>query len=221
MLKSILQRPPAGWFETRAQYPPIEVPVKTPASHVEETVVVPLLQVVAGLDQVVVIVEALLENLQVVVCGETKEEMHEILEVVDPILPEDKPRYLMGVGTPEDLINGVMRGIDIFDCVLPTRLARHKAAFTSTGRINISKAMYTCDEAPIEEGCACYTCQNFSRAYLRHLVTAKEMLAGTLLSIHNLHTLLQLAREMRQAILVGQFSDFAIHYLDKLEKGNG
>jgi queuine tRNA-ribosyltransferase len=153
--------------------------------------------------------------------GETKEEMHEILEVVDPILPEDKPRYLMGVGTPEDLINGVMRGIDIFDCVLPTRLARHKAAFTSTGRINISKAMYTRDETPIEEGCNCYTCQHFSRAYLRHLVTAKEMLAGTLLSIHNLHTLLQLAREMRQAILAGQFSDFAVHYLDRLEKGNG
>lgn len=149
--------------------------------------------------------------------GETKEEMHEILEVVDPILPEDKPRYLMGVGTPEDLINGVMRGIDIFDCVLPTRLARHKAAFTSTGRMNVSKAMYARDEAPIEEGCTCYTCQNFSRAYLRHLIVAKELLAGTLLSVHNLHTLLKLARDMRRAILDGQFALFAETVLSKLE----
>ncbi len=151
--------------------------------------------------------------------GETKIEMHKILEVVDPILPENKPRYLMGVGTPEDLINGVMRGIDIFDCVLPTRLARHKAAFTSTGRMNVSKAMYARDENPIEAGCSCYTCQNFSRAYLRHLIAAKELLAGTLLSIHNLHTLLQLARDMRQTILEGHFNDFAIQYLDKLGKG--
>jgi queuine tRNA-ribosyltransferase len=148
--------------------------------------------------------------------GETKEEMHEILEVVDPILPEDKPRYLMGVGTPEDLINGVRRGIDIFDCVLPTRLARHKAAFTSTGRMNVSKAMYARDGRPIEADCTCYTCQNFSRAYLRHLITAKEMLAGTLLSIHNLHTLLQLARDMRQAILDGRFENLAKNYLDRL-----
>ena len=146
--------------------------------------------------------------------GETKDEMHEILEVVDPILPEDKPRYLMGVGTPEDLVNGVMRGIDIFDCVLPTRLARHKAAFTSTGRINVSKAMYARDEHPIEDGCTCYTCQNFSRAYLRHLIVAKEMLAGTLLSIHNLHTLLKLARDMRQAILEGRFTTFAANFFD-------
>jgi queuine tRNA-ribosyltransferase len=148
--------------------------------------------------------------------GETKEEMHKILEVVDPILPEDRPRYLMGVGTPEDLINGVRRGIDIFDCVLPTRLARHKAAFTSTGRINVSKAMYARDERPIEAGCGCYTCQNFSLAYLRHLISAKEMLAGTLLSIHNLHTLLQLTRDIRQAIIAGKFEHFAKNYLDQL-----
>ena len=149
--------------------------------------------------------------------GETKAEMHEILEVVDPILPEDKPRYLMGVGTPEDLINGVMRGIDIFDCVLPTRLARHKAVFTSTGRMNVSKAMYTRDERPIEQGCTCYTCQNFSRAYLRHLIVAKELLAGTLLSVHNLHTLLKLARDMRKAIFDGQFDSFAMSVLNWLE----
>ena len=151
--------------------------------------------------------------------GETKEEMHQILEIVDPILPEDKPRYLMGVGTPEDLINGVVRGVDTFDCVLPTRLARHKAAFTSTGRMNISKATYARDERPIEQGCTCYTCQHFSRAYLRHLIVAKEMLAGTLLSIHNLHTLLKLARDMRQAILDGRFNNFADQFFT--ERGNG
>jgi queuine tRNA-ribosyltransferase len=115
----------------------------------------------------------------------------------------------MGVGTPEDLVNGVLRGIDIFDCVLPTRLARHKAAFTSTGRMNISKNEYARDERPIQENCGCYTCQHFSRAYLRHLIMAKEMLAGTLLSIHNLFTLLELTREMRQAIIEGRFAAFA------------
>jgi len=140
--------------------------------------------------------------------GETKEEMHAILELVGTILPEDKPRYLMGVGTPEDLVNGVLRGIDIFDCVLPTRLARHKAAFTSTGRMNVSKLAYARDERPIEENCGCYTCQHFSRAYLRHLIMAKEMLAGTLLSIHNLYTLLQLTRKMRQAIIEERFAAF-------------
>ena len=140
--------------------------------------------------------------------GETKEEMYGILETVDPILPEDKPRYLMGVGTPADLVNGVMRGIDIFDCVLPTRLARHKAAFTKTGKINISNAEYARDQNPIEEDCLCYTCQNFSRAYLRHLIVSKEMLASTLLSIHNLYTLLVLTRKMRKAILEGRFVEF-------------
>ncbi len=140
--------------------------------------------------------------------GETKDEMHTILEVVDAILPEDKPRYLMGVGTPEDLINGVMRGVDFFDCVLPTRLARHKAAFTRRGRLNLAKAEHARSSLPIESGCTCYTCQNFTRAYLRHLIIAKEILASTLLSIHNLHTLIQLASDMRQAILEGRFDAF-------------
>jgi queuine tRNA-ribosyltransferase len=149
--------------------------------------------------------------------GETKAEMHGILEIVDLILPEDKPRYLMGVGTPEDLLHGVQRGIDIFDCVLPTRLARHKAAFTRTGRINVSRAEYARDQRPIEDDCSCYTCQNFSRAYIRHLIVSKEMLAFTLLSIHNLHTLLELAREMRQAIFEGRFEQFA---RQKIQKGS-
>jgi queuine tRNA-ribosyltransferase len=140
--------------------------------------------------------------------GETKQEMNHILEVLDPILPREKPRYLMGVGTPADLINSVRRGVDIFDCVLPTRLARHKAAMTRSGRMNISNATYSKDPRPIDEDCACYTCQNFSRAYLRHLVVAKEILGATLLSIHNLHTLTQLALEIRQAILQGKFDRF-------------
>ncbi len=145
--------------------------------------------------------------------GETKEEMHAILEVVDAILPEDKPRYLMGVGTPSDLINGVLRGIDIFDCVLPTRLARHNAALTRSGRMNMANAMYANDPLPVDESCTCYTCQHFSRAYLRHLVSVKEMLSATLLSIHNLHTLLQLAGDIRQAILAERFDVFAQEYL--------
>jgi queuine tRNA-ribosyltransferase len=144
--------------------------------------------------------------------GETKEEMNHILEVLDPILPEDKPRYLMGVGTPADLISSVRRGVDIFDCVLPTRLARHKAAMTRSGRMNISNATYANDPHPIDEACTCYTCQNFSRAYLRHLVVAKEILGATLLSIHNLHTLTQLAQEIRQSIIQGNFNHFIEEY---------
>jgi queuine tRNA-ribosyltransferase len=141
--------------------------------------------------------------------GETKAEMNSTLEVVNAILPEDKPRYLMGVGTPEDLVNGVMRGVDIFDSVLPTRLARHNAAMTRSGRLNLVNAGFARDQRPIDETCNCYTCRFFSRAYLRHLIIAKEMLSATLLSIHNLHTLIHLAQEMRQAILDGRFAAFA------------
>jgi queuine tRNA-ribosyltransferase len=141
--------------------------------------------------------------------GETKEEMNAMIDVVNEVLPEDKPRYLMGVGTPEDLIQGVRRGIDIFDCVLPTRLARHNAAMTRSGRLNLVNAAFAEDPAPVDEACTCYTCQRFSRAYLRHLIMAKEMLAATLLSIHNIHTLIQLARDLRQAIIEGRFDDLA------------
>ena len=141
--------------------------------------------------------------------GETKDEMYSTLEVVDPILPEDKPRYLMGVGTVEDLLAGVARGVDIFDCVLPTRLARHNAALTRTqGRLNMVNATHARDPRPIDENCQCYACQHYSRAYIRHLIAAKEMLAATLLSIHNLHTLVQLARDMRLAIIENRYSDF-------------
>jgi queuine tRNA-ribosyltransferase len=137
--------------------------------------------------------------------GETKDEMHRSLDVVTPLLPENKPRYLMGVGTPEDLINGIARGIDIFDCVLPTRLARHHSAFSSTGRLNLMNATFKRDTRPIDESCDCYTCRTFTRAYLRHLINAKELLAGTLLSIHNLHALIQLVVDIRVLIKDGSF----------------
>jgi queuine tRNA-ribosyltransferase len=140
--------------------------------------------------------------------GETKEEMHAVLDAVDLILPKSKPRYLMGVGTVDDLLNSTLRGVDIFDCVLPTRLARHNAAMSGRERLNLVNAAYTHDPRPINELCTCYTCRNFSRAYLRHLIVAKEMLSATLLSIHNLHTLLQLSRNMRQAIIDGRFQSF-------------
>ena len=137
--------------------------------------------------------------------GETKAEMHAMLDVVIRSLPESKPRYLMGVGTPEDLIDSIARGVDIFDCVLPTRLARHNAAFSSEGRLNLMNAIYARDVRPIDASCQCYTCTTFSRAYLRHLIVAKELLAGTLLSIHNLHALIQLVKDIRASILDGSF----------------
>jgi queuine tRNA-ribosyltransferase len=137
--------------------------------------------------------------------GETKSEMYATLDLINPLLPEDKPRYLMGVGTPEDLLEGIRRGVDIFDCVLPTRLARHNAAFSPEGRLNLMNAGFARDRRPIDEGCTCYTCRTFTRAYLRHLVMAKELLAGSLLSIHNLHALVQLVSDMRASILDGSF----------------
>lgn len=150
--------------------------------------------------------------------GETKAEMHAMLELVNGILPPSKPRYLMGVGSPEDLINGIWRGVDIFDCVLPTRLARHQAAMTFSGRMNLLNAAYARDAAPIDPNCGCYTCRNFSRAYLRHLVVAREMLAATLLSIHNLYTLQELMRQARQAILERRFQPFAEAFLANYNK---
>ncbi len=137
--------------------------------------------------------------------GETKDEMRAALEGVTPLLPEDKPRYLMGVGTPEDIINGIARGIDLFDCVLPTRLARHHSAFSPEGRLNLMNAAFARDERPIDAACDCYTCRTFTRAYLRHLIVAKELLAGTLLSIHNLRALIRLVEDIRGYIAEGSF----------------
>lgn len=151
--------------------------------------------------------------------GETKEEMQNILKLLGGFLPDSKPRYLMGVGTPEDLINGIALGVDIFDCVLPTRLARHNAAFSSEGRLNLMNAAFSKDQRPIDDTCSCYTCQTFTRAYLRHLVVAKELLAGTLLSIHNLHALIQLVKAMRVSILDGTFESKVPAWLQQW-KGN-
>jgi queuine tRNA-ribosyltransferase len=137
--------------------------------------------------------------------GETKAEMYAMLDAIEPDLPANKPRYLMGVGTPEDLIEGIARGVDIFDCVLPTRLARHNAAFSPQGRLNLMNAAFARDPAPIDAACDCYTCRSFTRAYLRHLIVAKELLAGTLLSIHNLRALIRLVAEIRASILEGTF----------------
>jgi queuine tRNA-ribosyltransferase len=137
--------------------------------------------------------------------GETKAEMHKTLDVVLQCLPESKPRYLMGVGTPEDLVEGVRRGVDIFDCVLPTRLARHHAAFSPAGRLNLMNATFARDKRPIDESCDCYTCRTFTRAYLRHLIVAKELLAGTLISIHNLRALIRLMEQIRVYIAEGSF----------------
>ncbi len=145
--------------------------------------------------------------------GETKDQMHATLEVVNDLLPADKPRYLMGVGSPEDLVNGVRRGVDLFDCVLPTRLARNGAALTRTGRMNMKNAPYARDPRPVEEGCACYGCANFTRAYVRHLVVSDEILGAVLLTQHNVHLLLTLMREMRAAILDGTFERYAEDFL--------
>lgn len=145
--------------------------------------------------------------------GETKPEMYATIEVVNEILPQNKPRYLMGVGTPEDLIYGVQRGIDIFDCVLATRLARHSAALTNNGRLNLMNSKYSRDPGPIEDGCTCYTCKSFSRAYIRHLIMAKETLSGTLISIHNIHMLQVLMQEIRAAIIQNRFEEFSRSYL--------
>lgn len=145
--------------------------------------------------------------------GETKAEMYAALDFTASLLPADKPRYLMGVGSPEDLVHGVARGVDIFDCVLPTRVARNGAALTRLGRINMRNLQYADDPRPLEPGCTCYTCSTFSRAYLRHLVKASEILGHQLLSIHNLHLLLTLMREMRAAIMDGSFADYAAAFL--------
>jgi queuine tRNA-ribosyltransferase len=137
--------------------------------------------------------------------GETKAQMHAMLDVVTPLLPEDRPRYLMGVGSPEDLFEGVSRGVDLFDCVLPTRVARNGGLLTRHGRINIRNARYAEDPEPIEEGCDCYTCRGFSRAYLRHLIMAKEIFGLRLATLHNLRFMLRLMAEIRDSILDGSF----------------
>ncbi|HEY77191.1 MAG TPA: tRNA guanosine(34) transglycosylase Tgt [Thermoflexia bacterium] len=153
--------------------------------------------------------------------GETKEQMHAVLELLDTLLPADQPRYLMGVGTPEDLVECVARGVDMFDCVLPTRMGRNGSALTRTGRLNLRNARFADDPAPIEEGCTCYTCAHFSRAYLRHLVVANEILGLHLITLHNLHLMLTIARELREAILQGRFEDYRAAFWERRRAAQG
>lgn len=147
--------------------------------------------------------------------GETKPEMYRTLDACVPMLPQDRPRYLMGVGAPDDLAEAVLRGVDIFDCVLPTRIARHGAVFTHDGQMNIGRLQHMRDERPIEEGCTCACCQQFSRAYLRHLVKAKELLAHYLLSVHNIHFLIQHVQAMRAAIFEGRLERYVSEFLQR------
>ncbi len=142
--------------------------------------------------------------------GETAEEMYEIIEAVEPFMPEEKPRYLMGVGTPLNILEAVRRGIDFFDCVMPSRNARHGHLFTSVGIINLMNEKYKLDERPIDEACGCDTCKNYSRAYIRHLFKAKEMLAMRLAVIHNLHFYNNFLLEIRNSLDGGIFEEFYI-----------
>jgi queuine tRNA-ribosyltransferase len=149
--------------------------------------------------------------------GEEKTDTIATLEVLQPLLPAAKPRYLMGVGAPEDVVASVLRGVDIFDSVVPTRLARHGSALVKGGRLNLRKAEFAADPAPVDEGCVCYCCANFSRAYVRHLVKANEILASILLTTHNVHFLLDLMRKLRQAIREGQMQPFADEFLSRYQ----
>lgn len=153
--------------------------------------------------------------------GEEKRQMYDITEHIAPQLPADKPRYLMGVGTPEDLIESVARGVDMFDCVMPTRNARNGQVFTSRGKMNIRNAKFGRDERPLDEECECAVCRRYSRAYIRHLYNCGEMLASTLCSYHNLAFYLDSMRLIRQSIALGEFARFRTCYLNKLKDGSG
>ena len=149
--------------------------------------------------------------------GEANQDMYDTVEWTTQFMPKDKPRYLMGVGTPEDLVENVSRGIDMFDCVMPTRNARNGTLFTSFGKVNIKKAMYTTDESPIDPECNCMVCQTYSRSYLRHLFRAKEITYFRLGTIHNLYYYLNLMKEMRVAISDGRFEEFKEEFYTKRE----
>ncbi|MBE6742029.1 MAG: tRNA guanosine(34) transglycosylase Tgt [Ruminococcaceae bacterium] len=149
--------------------------------------------------------------------GEPKEEMYRIISAVEPYAPKNKPRYLMGVGTPGNIIEGVSRGVDLFDCVMPARNARHGQLFTKKGIININNAKYQCDENPIDESCTCSTCKNYSRAYVRHLFKSNEMLGMRLAVIHNLHFYNNLMQEIRDNLENGSFDDYKNEYCDILD----
>ena len=150
--------------------------------------------------------------------GEPKDVMYNMISYATKYLPKDKPRYLMGVGDPVDLVEGISRGIDMFDCVLPTRIARHGNAFTRHGKINIRNAKFKEDFTPIEDTCDCYTCKNYTKAYVRHLITAGETNAGRLLSIHNIRFLIKLMEEARCAIKEDKYDEFKEKFLNKYNK---
>ena len=152
--------------------------------------------------------------------GEDKQTMYKMIDYAIKYLPNDKPRYLMGVGEPIDLLEGVARGIDMFDCVLPTRLARHGNAFTRNGRINLKNLKYKEDFNPIENNCDCYTCKNYTKSYIRHLITCDEMLGGRLLSIHNIRFLIKEMEEIREAIKNGNFKEFKEQFISKYKNGD-
>jgi queuine tRNA-ribosyltransferase len=145
--------------------------------------------------------------------GEAKTDMYAMLDVLDQELPHDRPRYLMGVGFPEDLIEGVRRGVDLFDCVAPTRMGRNGTAFTSDGRLNVRRAELKADPRPIDESCDCSTCKRFTRAYIRHLFVADEILGLRLVSLHNVHFLVALMRRARAAIIEGSFDGWSRDWL--------
>jgi queuine tRNA-ribosyltransferase len=140
--------------------------------------------------------------------GEPRPLSLEMVEIITPLLPADRPRYVMGVGMPEELAEYVARGVDMMDCVLPSRNARNGCLFTRTGKISIKQTQYKDDARPVDESCGCYTCQNFSRAYLRHLFQAGEMTFSTLATLHNLRRYLDIMREIRQAILIGKYPEY-------------
>jgi queuine tRNA-ribosyltransferase len=151
--------------------------------------------------------------------GEEKSVMYDVVEHVAPLMPDERPRYLMGVGTPEDLVECVARGVDMFDCVIPTRNGRNGQAFTSRGRLNIKNARWTTDTRPLDEACPCAVCRRHTRAYLRHLYMTGEMLAAVLLSHHNLAFFLDTMRRVRQAIRSGEFARFRREFLVGLDSG--
>jgi len=144
--------------------------------------------------------------------GEPKEEMRKVLNYTAPLLPQDKPRYLMGVGTPEDLVEAVLAGMDMFDCVMPTRNARNGHLFTRHGDVRIRNSQYRHDTQPLDAACACYTCRNFTRAYLHHLDKSQEILGATLNTLHNLHYYQELMRGLREAIAAGRLTDFVAEF---------
>jgi queuine tRNA-ribosyltransferase len=152
--------------------------------------------------------------------GEPKEQMYRVIELLSLIFPGDKPRYIMGLGAFEDLFQAIACGYDMFDCVLPTRNARNGCLFTSRGRLVIKHSKYSRDTRPIDEDCNCYTCRNFSRAYLRHLFTAKEITFPVLATYHNLYFYLDTFRKIRQAIVKGKFADYRERFLKRFNQGD-